>query len=74
MKGIVPIYRNREKAFIFWKRNKRDYIFKSNKKMKKVHDEMIQKLLIDGTIEEVNRENLLWINPTNLVKKENGKY
>jgi hypothetical protein len=40
----------------FWRRNKRDYIFKGNKRMKKVHDKMIQKLLTDDTIEEVNRD------------------
>jgi hypothetical protein len=73
-KGIVPIYTNRNKAFDFWKRYKKDHIYKGNTKMKKVHDEMVQKLLTDDTIEEVNRDDLTWINPTNLVKKENGKY
>jgi hypothetical protein len=31
-KGIIPIYINRRRALSFWKKNKRDYKFKGNKK------------------------------------------
>jgi hypothetical protein len=36
----------------------------------------IRKILLNNndTIEEVTRDDLVRINPTNLVKKENGKY
>jgi hypothetical protein len=35
---------------------------------------MMLDLLKNDTIEEVARQQLVWINPTNLVRKENGKY
>jgi hypothetical protein len=72
----MPIYKNRDKdrALNYWNRFKRDFEYKSSEEMMREHDNKMLELIQNNTIEETTFDDLLWINPTNLVKKKNGKY
>jgi hypothetical protein len=48
--------------------------FRGPPELMKIHDEMMEDLLKNGTIQETTFKELTWINPTHLVPKPNGKW
>jgi hypothetical protein len=70
--GIMPKYTDYNKAMEFFKRKKcyREYVAPNH--LKKIYDQKLTDMLKNGVIVQVPYQDLLWINPTHLVPKENS--
>jgi hypothetical protein len=72
--GIMPKYKNKEKFLEYFKKNKKYSEYKtSSPKLRRLYDEEMEKFVKNGVIEEASYDDLIWISPTNLVPKANGK-
>jgi hypothetical protein len=70
--GIMLHYTDKQAAERFWHERKRMWEYRGSQKQ--IHDEKIQDLIKNGVLEQTTFEDLKWINPTNLVPKQNGGY
>jgi hypothetical protein len=54
VKGVMPIYTDKNKAFNFWYNNKRNKVFKKKRDKKRLYDEKIPFNFFPSTKKQIN--------------------